>query len=499
MNALKYKKIRFQGCPDPLRLYSHGFNAARPSFLLESADITTRQGEQSLVGLDMALKMECRAGAVQLQALSDWGQALANQLMAAFADRLRADKIIFEPLTDITDENQRLQAPSPVDVLRQCLTLASAGEADSAIHIAGAFAYDFIAFYESIGVVPEDEKDFPDFVFYLPERLLIVHHREQFSELFLFGDFATGRKINDLDVALLESLIADGPFLSAMAEKVPVTEPTSDAEFCQHVLQLKQHIQVGDIFQAVPSRAFFAPCPEPLQAYARLKTQNPSPYMFYFHMVDDLLFGASPETAIKVSGSPFKVEIRPIAGTKPRGFNSDGSIDRDLDSRLEAELRLDEKELAEHMMLIDLARNDIARVSQPGTRYVPRLLTVDRYAYVMHLVSYVEGALRTDLDAFHAYVASMNMGTLVGAPKIRAAQLVRSIEKTRRGPYGGAVGYFNAAGAMDTAIVIRSATVREGIACVRAGAGVVADSVPMEEAHETRRKAASVLRALGGI
>jgi anthranilate synthase component 1 len=218
--------------------------------------------------------------------------------------------------------------------------------------------------------------------------------------------------------------------------------------------------------------------------------------MFYVKRQEDVLFGSSPETCLKVSGQPRRVEITPLAGTRPRGFDASGFIDPDLDSRLEAELKLDQKELAEHMMLVDLARNDVARVSRPGTRRVDRLLTVDRFSHVMHLVSYVSGELRGDLDALHAYAASMNMGTLVGAPKVRAAELLRELEPTKRGPYGGAVGYLSCDGAMDTAITIRSALVRDNVAYVRAGAGVVYDSDPQLEADETRRKAQAVLKAL---
>jgi anthranilate synthase component 1 len=261
---------------------------------------------------------------------------------------------------------------------------------------------------------------------------------------------------------------------------------------------LKQHIVAGDVFQIVASRTFTLPCPDPLGAYARLRQANPSPYLFYVAGRDAVVFGASPETAIKVHGSPRRVTIRPIAGTAARGRSAGGDIDVDLDSRREAALHLDQKETAEHMMLVDLARNDVARVSRPGTRQVTRLLTVDRYAHVMHLVSEVEGTLAEGQDALHAYAAAMNMGTLVGAPKIRAAQILREVEPSRRGAYGGAVGYLSHDGAMDTAIVIRAAVVREGLAEVRAGAGIVFDSDPDEEARETRRKAEAVLRAIAG-
>jgi anthranilate synthase component 1 len=210
------------------------------------------------------------------------------------------------------------------------------------------------------------------------------------------------------------------------------------------------------------------------------------------------LLGASPETAVKVTGRPARVTLRPIAGTAPRGRTPDGRLDQELDARIQAALLTDAKELAEHMMLVDLARNDVARVSRAGTRRVSRLLTVDHYQHVMHIVSEVEGELAPGLDALHAYTASMNMGTLVGAPKIRAAELLREHEPTRRGPYGGAVGYVTHAGEMDTAIVIRSALVQDNVAHVRAGAGIVLDSDPVREAEETRRKAASVLAAVAG-
>ncbi|MFT7455123.1 MAG: anthranilate synthase component 1 [Marinobacter maritimus] len=218
--------------------------------------------------------------------------------------------------------------------------------------------------------------------------------------------------------------------------------------------------------------------------------------MFYLKDSDFTLFGASPESALKYTQSSNDVEIYPIAGTRRRGFNPDGSINKDLDSRLELELRLDQKETSEHLMLVDLARNDVARISEPGTRHVADLLKVDRYSHVMHLVSRVIGQLRRDLDALHAYQACMNMGTLVGAPKISASNLVRQVEKKRRGSYGGAVGYINGNGDMDTCIVIRSAFVKNGIAQAQAGAGVVFDSIPQSEADETRTKAAAVLNAI---
>jgi anthranilate synthase component 1 len=270
----------------------------------------------------------------------------------------------------------------------------------------------------------------------------------------------------------------------------------SDEDFKAQVTRLKENILAGDIFQVVPSRTFSLPCPAPYLAYKKLKQQNPSPYMFYMQDEDFSIFGASPESALKYEKLSNQVEVYPIAGTRPRGTNTDGTIDADLDSRIELNLREDNKEKAEHLMLVDLARNDISRVSVPGSRAVKELLKVDRYSHVMHLVSRVVGQLRPDLDALHAYQACMNMGTLVGAPKVKAAQLIRKVEQQRRGSYGGAVGYINSQGDMDTCIVIRSAFIRNDTAYIQAGAGVVYDSDPQAEADETRGKARAVINAI---
>jgi anthranilate synthase component 1 len=216
--------------------------------------------------------------------------------------------------------------------------------------------------------------------------------------------------------------------------------------------------------------------------------------MFFVSMADCALFGASPETSVRItreSGKPI-LEVKPIAGTRPRGAS------QDEDDRMEADLRLDGKEAAEHMMLVDLARNDVARVSEPGTRHVAALMTLEKYARVMHLVSSVKGVLANGYDALHALQTCLNVGTLSGAPKLKATELLRKYEKTRRGPYGGAIGWLNGEGLLDTGVVIRSALVKDGMAYVRAGAGVVHDSDPIAEADETRRKASAMLSAIAG-
>jgi anthranilate synthase component 1 len=504
---------RLSLCPDPLDVFTawtdHG---QRPdTLLLESADVTTRQGERSLLVLRSAMRLEGRGNTVTAVPLSPNGLSimpwLGKQLFDKAQVKVEQDKATFEfaPFPRQGSELERLKAPSPLDAVRALARnwKLTSQPAPLTLGVFGVFAYDLLEVYEDLPRSLDDWHGYPDFVFWLPEVMAVIHHRERSTTLLthVFGGAMDQAAYADA-IAAMEKLTATceapevrpSPFVRGMDQPVEVDQ--SDEEYGLAVQDAKRHIVAGDVFQIVPSRTFRRPCPDPLAAYRKLRAKNPSPYMFYVRRKEDVLYGSSPETSVKVSGQPRRVEIRPIAGTRPRGFAADGTIDADLDSRLEAELRLDEKELAEHMMLVDLARNDVARVSVPGTRRVDRLLTVDRYSHVMHLVSYVSGELRSDLDALHAYQASMNMGTLVGAPKLKAAQLLRKLEATRRGPYGGAVGYYSWEGEFDTAIVIRSALVQNGMASVRAGAGVVYDSVPEAEAAETRRKAQAVLSAL---
>ena len=257
------------------------------------------------------------------------------------------------------------------------------------------------------------------------------------------------------------------------------------------------------MFQVVPSRTIISNYnAEPLDIYSKLRELNPSPYMFYINGRNGILLGSSPETYIRVDGDGQKtVEIRPIAGTKPRGTVGN-EIDPDLDSRYETELKIDEKELAEHTMLVDLARNDIAKISKPGSRYVLNPFVAEKYSHVQHLVSTVRGKLKDDLDALHAYLASMNMGTLTGAPKVEAMKLIRYVEKTKRGFYGGSVGDITPSGDFDSCIVIRSMRLKGNKAYIRAGAGIVYDSIPGKEFLETEKKAHACIKAIqlaGGL
>ncbi|PWD85530.1 chorismate-binding protein [Ignatzschineria cameli] len=295
---------------------------------------------------------------------------------------------------------------------------------------------------------------------------------------------------------------------SPISPAIEIKEPIVDAQngvripdraiFKATVEHFIQKTKAGELLQIVPSRRFSLPCHSPFKSYRQLKRAYPSPYLFYLQDRDFTLFGASPESALKYSPYTRELELYPIAGTKRRGL-VDGEIDLELDQKMEALLKSDPKELAEHLMLVDLAQEDLAKVSEAGSIYVKDLLKVDRYRYVMHLVSRVAGRLKEGLTPIDAYLAVMNMGTLTGAPKIEAMRQIYQFEEEARGSYGGAIGYVEGlmqGDRFDSAITIRSAYVKEGIAYVQAGAGIVADSDPESEIEETENKASSVVMAI---
>ncbi len=493
---------------DPLALFQSISNPGDNSLLLESAEIGSKAARNSLMLIDAALRIEANGPKVSFAPLTENGRCLMPMLTQLFSDHpsdTNADghlTVTFPRPDETLDEDSRLKADSPVAALRRLMGAMQSSQPDvhdKALFLGGALAYDLIAGFEQLPEVPDGDNHCPDFVFYLAETLLLISHQEQSATLLgtCFCDSVSTQMQQRLD-QLEQTFETFESSPTGTEERIdqPVQVDISDDEFCARVAEMKGYIRQGDIFQVVPSRTFSLPCPAPIAAYAKLKQTNPSPYMFYQNDQNFVLFGASPESALKFGADSRDVEVYPIAGTRRRGLNPDGSVNLDLDGRIELDLRMDKKETAEHLMLVDLARNDIARISEPGSRYVADLLNVDRYSHVMHLVSRVVGTLRSDLDALHAYQACMNMGTLVGAPKIRAAELIRQVEGKRRGSYGGAVGYISGNGDMDTCIVIRSAFVDGGVARVQAGAGVVYDSNPQAEADETRNKAAAVLNAI---
>lgn len=514
-------------------------DSSRPTntVLLESADIASKQHLTTIAVLAASAQITCTGDTVTLKALdtTDGPQALkavAQYLSSAVTRQSDSELVLHLPSVaeDSAEEHARLRERSTMEPLR-ILTDQVVAHPHLPL-VAGAVAFDYLGTYESLPSVADGANTCPDYLFFNARIILVVDHPSGSCQLVGASlDAAQLSAQMDALEAAINELPAQAP--SAPAEQAAPAQQTtpaasahqqaaspeaqatpaasaqqaaedtitayptmSDADFCELVAKMQQHIAIGDAYQVVPSRGFVIDCPQPLQTYRYLHDADPSPYMFYIATDDFELFGASPESSLLHSAKTGQVAIRPIAGTRPRGFAPDGSIDHELDIRLELELRSDAKEVAEHVMLVDLARNDVARISAPGTRKVTQLLRVDRYSRVMHLVSEVTGQLASDLHPLDAFRASMTMGTLTGAPKLRAAELIRQYEGTRRGSYGGAVGYLRGDGELDTCIVIRSAFARGGKAIVQAGAGVVSDSVPQREADETAHKASNVLRAI---
>lgn len=509
-------------------------DGSRPTntVLLESADIASKQHLTTIAVLAASTQITCSGDSVTLKALdaTDGPQALkavAQCLSSAVTRQSDSELVLHLPSVaeDSAEEHARLRERSTMEPLR-ILTDQVVAHPHLPL-MAGAVAFDYLGTYESLPSVADGANTCPDYLFFNARIILVVDHPTGSCQL-VGASFdaaqlsaqmdALEAAINELpaqapsapaeqaapaqqttpqQAATPEAQATPAPSAQQAAEDTITAYPTmSDTDFCELVAKMQQHIAIGDAYQVVPSRGFVIDCPQPLQTYRYLHDADPSPYMFYIATDDFELFGASPESSLLHSAKTGQVAIRPIAGTRPRGFAPDGSIDHELDIRLELELRSDAKEVAEHVMLVDLARNDVARISAPGTRKVTQLLRVDRYSRVMHLVSEVTGQLASDLHPLDAFRASMTMGTLTGAPKLRAAELIRQYEGTRRGSYGGAVGYLRGDGELDTCIVIRSAFARGGKAIVQAGAGVVSDSVPQREADETAHKASNVLRAI---
>ena len=364
----------------------------------------------------------------------------------------------------------------------------------------GYFAYDRVRQFERLPELADDDLGLPDCVFAFYERLLAFDHLRHQVHIIATADVrsesprkAYDRALRDIDrieVQLSKGLRGqhlrfDG---SAKPRPVKVHNTTSRAQFVKSVRRAKEYIAAGDIFQVVLSQRFdFKPPADPFQIYRALRAVNPSPYMFFLKLNDLHVLGASPEMLVRVTGR--KLEYRPIAGTHKRG------ADAVEDERLTLQLRSDEKERAEHVMLVDLGRNDLGRVSEYGSVKVRDLMYVEKYSHVMHLVSALEGELRADLDALDALAACFPAGTLSGAPKVRAMEIIEELEPVRRAVYGGSVLYADYAGNLDSCIAIRTMVLHRNRAYVQAGAGIVADSDPESEYQECMNKASALMRA----
>jgi len=365
----------------------------------------------------------------------------------------------------------------------------------------GFCSYDIVRQLENIGDDTKDDLHLPDCVLMFFDRLLAFDHLHHQIHIIAAADVSaeSPRKAYDRavrDIAILERKLASGlnPRIwqrhsAKPRAKLKVHSLTARKKFEESVKQAKEYIAAGDIFQVVLSqRLDFTPQVPPFDIYRALRAVNPSPYMYFLQMGDTHVLGSSPEMLVRVTGR--KLEYRPIAGTHPRGR------DEAEDQRLQEKMLSDEKERAEHVMLVDLGRNDVGRVCEYGSVRVPQFMGLERFSHVMHLTSIVEGKLADDRDRLDALVACFPAGTVSGAPKVRAMEIIAELENRRRGVYAGAVGYLDFAGNLDFCITIRTVLIEHGRAYVQAGAGIVADSNPAAEYDETRDKARAVIRAL---
>src|SRR6202045_1496786 len=364
----------------------------------------------------------------------------------------------------------------------------------------GFLAHDVVRQLEVLPVLAKDDLQMPDCNLMFFDRLLAFDHVRHEIFIIATADVRTQSPKQAYaqalrDIARIEKKLAaplPAKFLRAprpKTGKVKVAVSVSKKHFIRTVEKIKEYIMAGDVFQAVPSlRLELEPGVEPLNVYRALRRVNPSPYMYFLRMGEMAVLGSSPEMLVRVTGR--KLEYRPIAGTRKRGK------DEAEDLKLEDELRNDEKERAEHVMLVDLGRNDVGRVSEFGSVKVRDLMFVERYSHVMHLVSAVEGTLRAGLTPIDALSSCFPAGTLTGAPKVRAMEIIEEVEPVRRGIYGGSVLYADFAGNLDSCIAIRTMLVKGKKAYVQAGAGIVADSVPESEYQECLNKTRALVRAV---
>ncbi len=486
----------------PLEAYKRlSDNGRKPNtVLLETAEAVSHKHQKSIIGISSAVEVKAKDSKVIINALNNNGRAFIASFDSSELNgfeitssedsielRLRQERSSY-------DEEKRLSQISTLFVLKEIKRQIKCNSAeDETSYLLGAFSYDLVDQFEAL---KEIEKPEDDFVFYLADQLLIQTRDNNSAQIIIkgFGQNACNEIHLGLEMENVQTLInSPMAYQYKQIESSNVNVDVSDEKFMQQVKDAKEHIIKGDVFQVVLSRNYSIDCPEPLLAYENLRSSNPSPYMYFLNFADKQLFGASPESCLKLN-SDKQISLYPIAGTRKRPI-IDNRINHARDALIEFELLDDAKESAEHMMLVDLARNDIARVAKNGTRKITQLKKIVKYSHVMHMVSEIKGTLKDTLDPLDAYRACANMGTLTGTPKIKAANIIRDFEQHGRGFYGGAVTAFNANDEFDSAIVIRSAVIKESVATITAGAGIVYESNPSAEAKETDNKAAAVISA----
>ena len=437
-------------------------NVSTHCYMLESAQANEKWGRYTFLGFDPKLEITCRSGEMKigdLQVHTDDPSAYIRQILADYKGPR------FDYLPSFTGG------------------------------LVGYFSYDYLGYSEpAVRCDVDDTENFKDVDLMLFDKVIVFDNMKQ--KIILIANMSLdnpeiGYNKAVMDLKQLADLLRNGekkqePGGKLLGEATPLFDKE---QFCDMVEKAKKYIREGDIFQIVLSNRLSAPFEGSLlNTYRMLRTINPSPYMFYFDGTDVEIAGASPETLVKLENGV--LHTFPLAGTRPRGRNAEE------DKALEAGLLADEKELAEHNMLVDLGRNDLGKLCKFGTVQVEKLHSIERFSHVMHIGSTVRGEIRDDKDALDAIGSVLPAGTLSGAPKIRACQLIAELENNKRGIYGGAIGYIDFTGNMDTCIAIRLVYKKNGKVFVRSGAGIVADSVPEKEMTECLNKAKASLRAL---
>jgi anthranilate synthase component I len=459
----------------PLAVYDR-VRGDGPSFLLESAEHGERWGRYSFVGFDPLLTVRGRAGITTVE-----GDVPVPLPQGAG---------VLDTLTVLLDA---LHAPPVVGI---------------PLHggAVGYLGFDVVREIERLPETVVDDLGLADAVLMFPRHVIALDHLNQTMAV-VTNVVTRGRSAEQLGLSFDAAVDANAAVVDllsapraatrplappeplAVAELPDVVSSMPDGAYLDAVLRIKEHILAGDTFQTVLSQRFSVPTDvDPFALYRVLRVINPSPYLYLIDTGEAHVIGSSPEALVQVHGG--RVETWPIAGTRRRG------VDADEDRLLAQELLADTKERAEHVMLVDLARNDLGRVCRPGTVSVGQFMEVEHYSHVMHLVSSVTGELREGVGPVDVLRATFPAGTVSGAPKVRALELIDELEPTRRGPYAGAVGYLDLAGNLDTCITIRTVVLHRGVAHVQAGAGIVADSDPEREEQETRDKASAVLAAI---
>ena len=445
--------------------------ASRHCYLLESASQEEAWGRYSFLGYDPTMEITCLDGEVTIR----------------------------ENLGDGTETVTTKHVDHPGDTLREILARYKSPVMEKMPTFTGGlvgyFSYDYIKYSEpKLKLTSEGQQDFRDMDLMLFNEVIAFDHYRQKIMLItgvmtedIEGSYKKAKEtLEDMAKLIREGEKETFPTLQLKTEIEPVFPKE---QYCDMVEKAKQYIREGDIFQVVLSDPMKAEAEGSLfDTYRVLRAANPSPYMFYFSSDDIELSGASPETLAKLDNG--RLSTFPLAGTRPRGKTPDE------DKALEEALLQDEKELAEHNMLVDLGRNDIGKISRIGTVKVEKYMEIERFSHVMHIGSTVTGTIREDKDAVDAVDAILPAGTLSGAPKFRACQIIDQLENNKRGVYGGAIGYLDFAGNLDTCIAIRLVYKKNGTICIRSGAGIVADSVPEKEFEECANKAKAVIQAI---